>query len=193
MNPDVALFYWLNDLTDKLAALDTIALYLVNDYAVPALFAFIVGALWFAGRDERARDVFKLGVLYTLFGLLVANLIVKLCWLAFFRPRPFAELENVKLLFYRPSVSSFPSEPVATLMALAFGVFLFERRVGSAMLALTFAFAFTRVMAGVHYPSDVIAGALLGAGAVYLPYRYCAPLRAMNLHLIGLAKRFGLA
>lgn len=193
MNPDVALFYLLNGLTGRLAALDTLALYIVNDYAVPALFAFVVGALWFAGGDERERVVFKIGVLYTLFGLLVANLIVKLCWMTFFRPRPFAELDNVKLLFYRPSVSSFPSEPVATLTALAFGVFLFERRAGAAMLALTCAFAFTRVMAGVHYPSDVLAGALLGAGAVYLPYRYFAPLRAVNLYIIGLAKRFGLA
>jgi undecaprenyl-diphosphatase len=193
MNPDVIVFHWLNDLTGVSPLLDTLARYIVNDYAIPALFAFIVGALWFAGSDDAARDRFKRGVLFTLIGLLIANLIVKLFWMAYFRPRPFAVEEGVKLLFYRPSVSSFPSEPVATLAALACGVFLFERRVGSIMLLLTFLFAFTRVMAGVHYPSDVLAGALIGAGAAYVPLRYVPALHRFNTHLIGLAKRFGLA
>jgi membrane-associated phospholipid phosphatase len=123
MNPDVIVFHWLNDLTGVSPLLDTLARYIVNDYAIPALFAFIVGALWFAGSDDAARDRFKRGVLFTLIGLLIANLIVKLFWMAYFRPRPFAVEEGVKLLFYRPSVSSFPSEPVATLAALACGVF----------------------------------------------------------------------
>lgn len=192
MNPDLVIFYWLNNLVEKSPLLDTLALFIVNDYALPALFAFIVGALWFAGRDEREREVFKRGVLFTLLGLLAANLMVKICWIIFFRPRPFADLENVKILFYRPSVSSFPSEPVATLAALAFGVFLFERRVGAVMLLLTFLFALARVMAGAHYPSDVVAGALIGVGAVYLPMRYVPALNDLQTRVIGLAKKFGL-
>ena len=193
MNPEVVLFFWLNRLTGLHPLLDTAALYLVNDYALPALFAFIVGALWFAGHDENERDAFKRGVLFTLTGVLVANLIVKLAWMSFFRPRPFAVLDEVKILFYRPSVSSFPSEPVATLMALAFGVWLFERRVGAVMLTLTVLFALARVMAGVHFPSDVIAGAVIGIGAVYVPYRYLPGLNRLNTQIISLAKRFGLA
>lgn len=193
MNPDIVLFYWLNGLVGLHPLSDAAALYLVNDYALPALFAFIVGALWFAGHDETERDAFKRGVLFTLIGVLVANLIVKLAWMSLFRPRPFAVLDNVRILFYRPSVSSFPSEPVATLMALAFGVWLFERRVGAVMLTLTILFALARVMAGVHFPSDVIAGVLIGLGAVYVPYRYMPALNNLNTRIISLAKRFGLA
>jgi undecaprenyl-diphosphatase len=193
MNPEVAIFYWLNRLTGKSILLDTAARYIVNDYALPALFAFVLGACWFAGKDEPERERFKCGVLWTCFGVLIANLIVKLCWMTFFRPRPFAALDDVNVLLYRPSVSSFPSEPVATLTALACGVFLFERRVGAIMILLTLLFALTRVMAGAHYPSDVIAGALLGASAVYLPYRHVPALNGWFMRVIGLAKRFGLA
>lgn len=193
MNPDISLFYWLNGWTGKSPLLDAAALAIVNDYALPALFAFFVGALWFAGSDRVERERFKRGVLWTCLGVLVANLIVKLCWMTFFRPRPFAVLDNVRILFYRPSVSSFPSEPVATLTALACGVFLFERRAGALLLTLTFLFALTRVMAGVHYPSDVIVGALVGAGSVLVPFRYVPALNALFTRVIGLANRFGLA
>lgn len=193
MNPDAAIFYWLNGLIGNSSLLDTTVRYIVNDYALPALFAFLLGACWFAGKHAAERDRFKRGVLWTCFGVLTANLVVKLCWMTFFRPRPFAVLDNVNILFYRPSVSSFPSEPVATLTALACGVFLFERRVGAILLTLTFLFAVARVMAGVHYPSDVLAGALIGAGAVYLPYRFAPALDRWFARMIGLAKRFGLA
>ena len=79
-----------------------------------------------------------------------------------------------------------------TLAALAFGVWLCERRLGTVMLVLTAAFAFTRVMAGVHYPTDVVAGALIGGLAVYLPYRHWAGLDRLKTYTIRLAKRFGL-
>jgi len=193
MNPDHAAFYWLNSLVGKAALLDTAALYLVNDYALPALYAFIVGACWFAGHNPAERAHFKRGVLWTCVGVLCANLVVKLFWMTWFRPRPFAALDDVKILLYRPSVSSFPSEPVATLMALACGVFLFERRVGAVLLALTILFAGARVMAGAHYPSDALAGALIGAGAVWLPYRFAPRLNRLFARLINLANRFGLA
>lgn len=192
MNPDVVLFHWINNLTGTFSWLDTAALAIVNDYAIPALFAFIVGGLWFAGSTDGERDAYQRSVIYAFIGLLLANLIVKLCWMLFFRFRPFAVEEGVKLLFYRPSVSSFPSEPVATLAALGLGVWLAARRLGVIMLLLTFLFAFTRVMAGVHYPSDVIAGFLIGVLSVYLPYRYIPALGVFSAQLIGLAKRFGL-
>lgn len=193
MNPDIALFYWLNGWTGRSALLDAAALAMVNDYALPALFAFFVGASWFAGKDAGDRERFKRGVLWTCLGVLIANLVVKLCWMTFFRPRPFTLLNDVHILFYRPSVSSFPSEPVATLTAIACGVFLFERRAGAFLLGLTLLFALARVMAGVHYPSDVIAGVLVGAGAVFVPYRYAPALNGLFARVIDLANRIGVA
>src|SRR5581483_8019201 len=130
MNPDVALFHLVNNLTGTFELVDRAALLVVNDYALPALFAWIVGALWFAGGTIQERERYERFVLYVVMGVLLANLVVKLCWMSFFRPRPFAVEEGVKLLFYRPSVSSFPSEPVATLAAMAAGVWLAQPRLG---------------------------------------------------------------
>ena len=59
---------------------------------------------------------------------------------------------------------SFPSAHAANLFALATVAFLFYRRSARFMIPFATAVAFSRVYNGVHYPSDVLAGGILGAG-----------------------------
>ena len=59
---------------------------------------------------------------------------------------------------------SFPSAHAANLFALATVALLFYRRSARFMFPLAAAVAFSRLYNGVHYPSDVMAGAILGAG-----------------------------
>lgn len=193
MNLDVWLFHAINDLAGASAPLDWVVRLAVNDYTMPTLAALILGALWFSGPDEVEREKNQRAILYAGLGLVLTNVIVKIGWDLYFRPRPFAAEEGVKLLFYRPAVSSFPSEPVATLTALATGVWLFNRRVGGWMGAVALVFAFSRVMAGVHYPSDIVAGALLAIICTYLPYRYVPFFDKAIGRVIGVAKNLNLA
>jgi undecaprenyl-diphosphatase len=62
-----------------------------------------------------------------------------------------------------PSDPSFPSGHAAGSFAFAAFVLTSKRRVGVALLSLASLIALSRVALGVHYPSDVMAGALLGA------------------------------
>jgi len=100
----------------------------------------------------------------------MANIILKLCNLIYFRPRPFVDHE-VNLLFYRPTDSSFPSNPATVGFSIATAVWLYNRWLGALFLALTTLFGLSRIYCGVHYPSDVIAGALLGGLSAYLVVR----------------------
>ena len=70
-----------------------------------------------------------------------------------------AERGAVKL-----SYTSFPSSHSANWFAAAMILLIYYRRSGWVMVPLASLVAVSRIYMGVHYPSDVLAGAVLGAG-----------------------------
>jgi undecaprenyl-diphosphatase len=192
VNPDLALFHFLNNLAGQSPLLDLMVRALVNDYAVPTFMALILGGLWGAGFAEEERRRIQRGILFAIIGMAIANSLMRGLQTFYFRPRPFAT-ETVKLLFYRPSVSSFPSVPVATMFCYVTGIWSAERRTAGLMLALAVAFALARVIAGVHYPSDIIGGAALGVIATWLPMSYIRRFDCPVDAFIRLGRRINLA
>ena len=80
------------------------------------------------------------------------------------RPRPFQHfgLALEALLIDPPSGWSFPSGHSCASFAAATALFLQHRKEGMLAYVLAFLIAFSRVFLLVHFPSDVLAGALLG-------------------------------
>ena len=94
----------------------------------------------------------------------VAFFVTELIKLLIHRPRPFAALSGVHQLIAKGVTDwSFPSGHAAVAFALAVGISVYSRTWGRAAFFLAALVALGRVVVGVHYPSDVIAGAALGA------------------------------
>ncbi len=189
MNPDIMLFHALNDFVGTVPLIDWVTRALVNDYAVPTAMSLVAAALWFAGATPDERTRYQRAVVFIALALLFCNALIKDLSYLYFRPRPFAT-ESVKLLFYRPSVSSFPSIPIEVAFCFAAGAWYANRRVGKFLIVLGALYALSRVYAGVHYPSDVIAGALIGAGMVYIVVRLGFIFVPLADFAIGIARRF---
>jgi membrane-associated phospholipid phosphatase len=80
------------------------------------------------------------------------------------RPRPFVDLPDVRLLVGRGPSNAMPSSHAANWAAAAFIAFVYYRRSRWFMLPLAAIVGFSRIYNGVHYPADVLAGFILGAG-----------------------------
>jgi undecaprenyl-diphosphatase len=97
------------------------------------------------------------------------------------RERPFDALEGVEPLFGGTLGGSLPSGHAATSFAGAVVLTYLFPRGAPAFFLLALAIAFSRVYVGVHFPSDVLAGAVLGAavaGLILVAPRFRRPSEA---------------
>lgn len=90
------------------------------------------------------------------------------------RPRPYERLDIEPLIRRETRGKSFPSRHVFSVFVIAVTGWTVHPAIGAALAVAGVGLMVTRVLGGVHYPSDVLAGAALGvllgaAGYRWLP------------------------
>jgi undecaprenyl-diphosphatase len=192
VHADRALFEWLNGWAGHVAILDDLLRGLANDYFLIIGFCLVLVVLWFGTRDAVQRKINQTAVIVAAISLGIAQALVDILNVFFFRPRPFTLLPT-HLLFYAPHDSSFPSNAATVGFAIAFGVFFVNRRAGGILLAMAVVLAFARVYVGVHYPSDVLGAAALAALTAWVISAIVKNRRAWVRRLLDFLEQFELA
>jgi undecaprenyl-diphosphatase len=146
--------------------------------------------LWFLGRGEQRRQN-REGVIHALAATALAAGIGSLIASAWVRPRPFL-VHPAHVLIARSLDGSFPSIHATAAFAVAVSVVFYSRHMGVVFLVLAALIAFSRVFVGLHYPGDVLGGALLGS-ACAAGLLLARPLLATATHVLNVAwTRLGL-
>ncbi len=161
---------------DYLGSIDTVLFVIVNRDLSNVFFDRVMPLVSFAGNSGAVWILLAvlLGLKSRRFGLR-GFVVVSLALLGSFlladellkhlfdRPRPFLVIEPVNLLITAPHDYSFPSGHAATAFAAATAIVLLDRRLAPAVLLLAAVEAYSRVYVGVHYPFDIMVGAMVGA------------------------------
>ena len=163
---DWSLLHALNDFLSRHDAVEDPLLFYVN--ASEALFVATLALVFLAARGSGStawRRASLAAVLSAGLGLAAAKAIAELVD----RARPFvADPHGVHLFSGHAADPGFPSDHATAAFAIAVAILLRRRGWGIVALVAAAVLSVGRVALGVHYPSDVLAGALVGFGAATL-------------------------
>lgn len=129
---------------------------IVLSFAGVAMALVAVIAVWF--RPEGLRCILSIGIAFVA-TVLTSRLIAHLVFI----DRPFV-VHRFTPLFPHGSNTSFPSTLTAYFALLVPPMMFAWRRMGWVLVGVTVEVALACLYVGVHYGTDVVAGALIGAG-----------------------------
>ena len=156
---DTKLFRLINDLAEKSEFRDQVFIFSSN-YGL-YIFAGVLIVLFFW-----RRRLFWAALVSV---ILSRAIITEVLRYFLKRPRPFVALKNVRLLVEKNAAEpSFPSGHAAIYFAIAFAVYLFNRKIGVILIIAALLASLARVYTGIHYPSDILGGILVALFSVYL-------------------------
>lgn len=137
---------------------------LVSVYGREYFWIPVVALMWVLGKKNEKRAALILIIVFII--IIVVGTLLKD---GYYRARPPLSISNAIVLIALDSDSSFPSGHAMIVMGGAVvALALLKKRYSLPLLAEALVVSYSRVFVGVHYPIDVLAGALLGAGIAAL-------------------------
>lgn len=151
---DYQLFHAINEWARTAPMLNPLIRFLAKD----AFYLFFIGLLayWFMRKGNHRKMVIEAAVSLCI-GLAFSWILGHL----FYRDRPFVAHAVLQLIDH-PVNASFPSDHALGAFVIATSIGIYRRKEGILWWILAALIAISRVWAGVHYPTDIIGGAIIG-------------------------------
>ncbi|PEP54494.1 undecaprenyl-diphosphatase [Bacillus pseudomycoides] len=160
---NIDAFRAINDLGKQYSFLNSPMIFLA-EYMVYFLGLIII-AYWFT-RSRKNRMM----IIQAMVAFVTAEIIGKLAGKFHLNYQPFAVLPDVNKLVDHAVDNSFPSDHTILFFSICFSFWLVRKKTGWLWLVLAFCVAISRIWVGVHYPFDVVTGALLGSISALFSY-----------------------
>lgn len=163
---DSFIFFALNNLTSQNSFFDNLVVFIAEPFS-NLILVFILLFLIFHHELNFKKDNLK-EIFYkikeislTVFVGLSAYISSVILKGMIGRLRPFDQYENVSRLFGETGYA-FPSSHASVFMALGLSIYFLHKKVGLFLIFSAILIGTARIIAGVHYPVDILGGYVLG-------------------------------
>lgn len=163
MTLDTQLFFLLNILAGQSPFLDGTIVFFAS-YLAYFLIVALLALVFFSSYSKREK--WMLLVVAGAASIIARFGVAELIRFFYHRPRPFAALPGVHQLF-TDSAWAFPSGHATFFFALSTVAYLYNKKWGIGFFIATVLITVSRVISGVHYPSDILGGAAIGVVVAY--------------------------
>ena len=164
MDVNIQVFRAINNLGMDYSYLNPFFIF-IAEYTL-ALLIIAILFYWFT-RSKTNR----LMVIASLLAVALAEIIGKSISMLHFNYQPFVVLSDVNQLIEKEVGNSFPSDHTIIFFAVCFTFFFFKSRFQYFWVGLALLVGLSRIWVGVHYPADVLTGALVAIGSAYICYK----------------------
>ncbi len=156
MKIDLIIFNWINGLAGKWQLLDALGIFFAK------YFEYVLLALLVLFLAVNFRKYWRMVAQAVLAAFFVRFVLVNIFYLLHFRARPFANGYVESLVAYDSLRTAFPSGHASFYFALATIIYGYNKKAGIAFYIGSFLIVLARIFVGLHWPSDILAGAVLG-------------------------------
>lgn len=160
---NIELFRMFNDLGKEVMFLNPIMIFFAKYMKYFLLFGIVM--YWFTRKREN-----RIMIISSMFAFVVAEVFGAIAGAIHSNNQPFAELSNVNQLIGHAIDNSFPSDHAIEFFSICITFLLFKKNLRYVWLAIAILVSFSRIWVGVHYPADILVGAILGIIGAALCY-----------------------
>lgn len=163
---DLFLFKLVNQFAGKWFWLDNLAVFFARYFEF-----FLIGllVLFLAVNFKKYWKMVAQSFVAAILSRLVITEFIRWLW---WRPRPFTLQHDVRFLLEATSAASFPSGHAAFYFALATVVYFYNKKAGILFFISAFLISLARVFSGIHWPTDILAGAIVGVFSAWLVFKF---------------------
>ncbi|MEH6852745.1 Undecaprenyl-diphosphatase [Bacillus sp. 491mf] len=163
------IFHWINNFAGSSALLDKVMIFITN--SAPYVTMILMFSLWFSNSQKEEAIRKQYTVLYTALSVCIALLLNVLIHALYNHPRPFVTYHVHKLVPHAAD-SSFVSDHAVLVFSIAFTMILRGEAWKNIALLWAILVGISRIYVGVHYPADIIGGAVLSFVTSALVVKY---------------------
>lgn len=177
------IFQYLHGFSGQSICFDSLIIF--GAKYLPYLMVATLALFLVLGRD-RKREL-KM-IFYAIISVVLSRLVITEIIRHFYpHLRPFQVYNFIPLIY--DTASSFPSGHAAFFFALATIIFIFHKKWGIVYFVGSFIIVLSRIMAGIHWPIDILGGILIGISSAIVIFKFCERKQIFQILGVGAQSR----